>query len=60
LLQKVVTMKDDVEEAEDMEKMGRVIYVSCWTKDSEELMEQSMIIGYLRWMYWKCFEVMNK
>lgn len=53
-------MKDDVEEAEDMEKMGRVIYVSCWTKDSEELMEQSMIIGYLRWMYWKCFEVMNK
>lgn len=29
---------DDVEEAEteDMEKMGRVIYVSCWTKDAEE------------------------
>lgn len=29
---------DDVEEAEteDMEKMGRMIYVSCWTKDAEE------------------------
>lgn len=29
---------DDIEEAEteDMEKMGRLIYVSCWTKDSEE------------------------
>ena len=29
---------DDIEEAEteDMERMGRLIYVSCWTKDSEE------------------------